>query len=43
VPGTGRLREKSGTAVLCFFFMCGSGGDVELGQVPGRHIHNSER
>jgi hypothetical protein len=43
VPGVGRLREKSGTAVLCFFFMCSSGGDVEHGRMPGRQIRTTVR
>ena len=38
VPGTGRLREKSGTAVLCFFFMRCSGVDRAPEQILRRHI-----
>lgn len=43
VPGIGRLREKSGTAVLCFFFMYCSGGDVAGGRMPAYHIRTTER
>ena len=43
VPGIGRLREKSGTAVLCFFFMSSSGDDVERGRMPERHVRTPER
>jgi hypothetical protein len=43
VPGIGRLREKSGTAVLCFFFMYCSGGDVAGGRMPAYHIRTHER
>ena len=42
VPGIGRLREKSGTAVLCFF-MGDSGDDLAAGQVPERQIRSHER
>jgi hypothetical protein len=43
VPGIGRLREKSGMAVLCFFFMRDSGDDKAAGQVPEHQIRTHER